>query len=390
MKELRVTRRQARRYLIRYHGLYGRRPSGRRGVLAVFERLKSLQYDPLDVVTRNMDLALQARVRDYRPATLQALLYEEHALIDGWDKMMCVYPAEDYARFRPLHADMERYARAVLKWRDQEAALARLDEVRAFIRENGPSSGADMPFGETARSRWGTSTAAGAALEYLFYRGELLVAGRSGTRKRYDFPERLLSPAALAGAEAPDGEAFFSWYVRRRICGVGLLWNRSGGGWLGQMLENKPRRTRAIEALLTSGALLRVRVEGIQEPFYCPSGFESLFEGGPPPQRVRFLAPLDNLLWDRAMIEALFDFRYTWEVYVPAHKRQYGYYVLPMLCGERFMGRFEPAPYRAGGRFAVKNLWLEEGFCMTAGRQAALDAALTDFEAYLRRSAGDD
>ncbi len=386
MNEIRVTKSQARRFLVRYHGFFGRRKSGKAGVMDVFRRLHSLQYDPLDVVTRNADLVLQARVPDYRPAMLQALLYTDHALIDGWDKMMCIYPAEDFRRFDRLRLAMQQEVKGVLAWRDTTIVLDYLDEVRAHVLAHGASSGKDIPCGAVAKGRWGPARISSAALDYLFHTGELLVANKKGTIKTFDLTERVLPAAAKSIVDFADEAAFLRWYVLRRIGSVGLLWNKSGGGWLGQFLEKKEIRGPVLGELVAEGRLTSVQVEGIQEAFYCKPEDIHLFDGGPVENRVRFLAPLDNMLWDRGMIEALFGFSYTWEVYVPANKRVYGYYVLPILCGERFMGRFEPAQYRKGGGFAYKNLWIEEGFAMTDKKQAALDTALQEFSDYLERS----
>ena len=317
---------------------------------------------------------------------LQELLYKDHALTDGWDKMMCIYPAGDFRRFDRLRRAMQQEVKGVLAWRDMTIVLDYLDEVRAHILANGASSGKDIPCGAVAKGRWGPARISSAALDYLFHVGELCVSNKKGTIKTFDLAERVLPAAAQNIADFEDEAAFLRWYVLRRIGSVGLLWNKSGGGWLGQFLEKKEIRGPVLEALLAEGSLVSVQVEGVREPFYCEPGNLPLFEGGPIEPRVRFLAPLDNMLWDRGMIEALFDFSYTWEVYVPANKRVYGYYVLPILCGEHFMGRFEPEQYRKGGAFAYKSLWIEDGFTMTDKKQAALDAAFQAFSAYLGRS----
>ena len=376
MIERSVTNLQARRYLLRYHSLAGTQKAGRAGVLAAFERIKSVQYDPLNVVTRNADLVLRARVKDYRPALLDALLYGERALIDGWDKMMCIFPAEEYHRFAPLRAEREKEARGVLCWREQSEALSHLDEVRAYLNVHGAATGAQIPLGGLTRGRWGHSRISSAALDYLFHTVEVLVSSKKGTIKSYDLCERLLSARAQSVEPGFSDEAgFLRWYVQRRVESLGLAWNKNSGGWLGTFLEQKEKRTPALAALLESEQLARIRVEDISEPFYCPAAFLPLFDAGPVQKKVQILAPLDNLLWDRGLVKALFGFSYTWEVYVPKGKRVYGYYVLPLLYGERFLGRFEPAPYRPGAPFSVQNLWLEDGVTLTGAKKAALDAA---------------
>lgn len=387
MLEQTVSNVQARRFLVRYHGLYGERWSGKSGVRQAFSRLHSVQYDPLDVVTRNADLVLQSRVKNYRPEHLSALLYKDRDLIDGWDKMMCVYEAEDHNRFFRLREEKEREARGILRWREQTEALDYLPEVRAYLSEHGPCAGADIPLGDLTRGRWGHGRVSSAALDYLFHTGEVLVSSKKGTVKSYDLTSRLLP--AYAQAVEPgfaDADASLDWYVQRRIESVGLIWNKSDGGWLGTFLEQKALRTPALSRLLERERIAKIYVEGISEPLYCPTQALPLFSSGPAPNRVKILAPLDNLLWNRALVKALFGFSYTWEVYVPESKRVYGYYVLPLLYGDRFLGRFEPAPYRRGGSFSVKKLWIEDGFSMTGAKKAALDAAFSEFSDYLQRS----
>jgi uncharacterized protein YcaQ len=177
---------------------------------------------------------------------------------------------------------------------------------------------------------------------------------------------------------------------------VGLLWNRNGGGWLGQYLENKTTRTKAITELAEAGTLLRVQVEDETEPFWMREADAWQLEGGTASnassvggtgQPVRVLAPLDNLIWDREMARRLFGLDYSWEVYVPVHKRKYGYYVLPVLMGDRFVGRFEPEPQRGDAPLQIRRWWWEEDLCVGKGvgkrMKHAVKKGLHQFAAYL-------
>ena len=153
---LELTNRQARRLLVRYHNLDGAdRFAGLEGARAVMDRLGTIQFDPLNVVGRNADLALQARVRGYRPEHLRRLLYEEHALVDGYDKEMCIYTARDFGNFAPQRALHAADTRRWLAGRGQGEAFDMLDDILAIIREKGPCALTDIPLGESKDFGWG-------------------------------------------------------------------------------------------------------------------------------------------------------------------------------------------------------------------------------------------
>ena len=149
----------------------------------------------------------------------------------------------------------------------------------------------------------------------------------------------------------------------RRIGAVGMLWNRASSVWLGLDDLRRPS-ARTPSALEEQGAILPVTVEGLRDCFYRlrqdePLLREAMKEPDLPP-RCELIAPLDNLIWDRRLLLALFDFDYTWEIYTPEAKRKYGYYVLPLLYGERFIGRVESVYDKKTQRLTVKNIWYEQ------------------------------
>jgi uncharacterized protein YcaQ len=235
---------------------------------------------------------------------------------------------------------------------------------------------------------WGwPASLARAALESLYFAGELLIHHRVHTRKYYDMTERCLPQRLLEAAEPnPSDEQYHEWYVQRRTGSVGLLWNRSGEAWLGMSSIKSPQRKAALERLVKQGAMQTVQVEGLAEPFYYRSQDQATVEqalaGSEPEAQAAALAPLDNLLWDRRLLRELFDFDYTWEVYVPVEKRRYGYYVLPVLYGERFVARFEPGREGKGGPLKINNWWWEAGVNPSAEMKAALLNWMEGFLAY--------
>ena len=378
-----LTSRQARQLLVRYHNLDGRDGfRGIAGVRAVMDRLGTLQFDPLNVAGRNADLALQARVRDYRPEQLRALLYDEHFLVDGYDKEMCMYTARDFGAFAPQRALHAADARAWLEGRGQGEAFDMLEVILSAIRERGPLSLTDIPMGESKDFGWGPRRPSGAAIEYLFRSGRLCVADKSGTQRRFDLTERVLSPECLITPKR-DAQAFADWYTLRRVRCVGLVWGRAGGAWQGYVVSDNAARRAALDRLCEAGQLAPVRVEGRSETFYAPPEALDMAETAAPARQARFIAPLDNLMWDRAMVEALFGFRYRWEVYTPVSKRQYGYYVLPVLYGSRFVARFDPEPAGKAGCFRLRGWWWEPDARPSRAMLEAVEIAMGRFAAFL-------
>jgi uncharacterized protein len=379
---MQISKSQARRFLLAYQGLWPPCSfEGKAGIMAYMQRMRCIQYDPLDIVGTNPDLVLQARVAGYRPEMLRELLYQERRLLDGWDKNVSIYPVEDWPYFRRTRA---ADARLVEERPSQVREI--LPQVRAAIREYGPMSSLELKeVGEAVQWDWGwPASLARAALESLYFMGELAIHHRVHTRKYYDLVERCLPEELLRVEELnPSEEAYHDWYVQRRIGSVGLLWNRAGEGWLGMGPIKSPQRKAALERLVEQGAMRTVQVEGLSDPFYYRSqdqGFlEQVLQTGEAKLRATALAPLDNLLWDRRLLRELFGFEYTWEVYVPADKRRYGYYVLPVLYGERFIARFEPGRVGKMGPLTIENWWWEAEVNPSQEMKAALVAWMGDF-----------
>jgi len=154
-------------------------------------------------------------------------------------------------------------------------------------------------------------------------------------------------------------EEFLDWYVKRRIASVGILWDKKGGAWQGAYIYDNELRKQTINRLLEQDKLKAIQVDGIDETFYCLEDFFSSIESNREEDYARFIAPLDNMLWDRKMVEVLFNFSYRWEVYTPIIKRKYGYYVLPVLYNDKFVARFEAVPVKESKCFMINKWWWE-------------------------------
>jgi uncharacterized protein YcaQ len=197
--------------------------------------------------------------------------------------------------------------------------------------------------------------------------------------------EKLL-PSELLNCNDPfeNTEDFLKWYVKRRIGSVGLLWGKNGGGWLGHYISNRKLRTEILQDLISDGEILELNVEDIKDTFYIRKEDEHFLNTKLIGKQARFLAPLDNMLWDRGMIQSLFNFEYSWEVYVPIIKRKYGYYVLPVLYNNQLVARFEPGLHRNKEPLKILNWWWEEEIIVTDEMMEAIKDAFRQFCNYLQ------
>lgn len=351
---------EVRHMLCRYHNLDGAEMlCGKIGVEKIMQRIHSIQYDPLNVVARNADLVLQARVTDYKEQDPYNLLYKEHKLIDGFDKEMCIYNTKDFNCFRYVRHEHQKYVVSSLQYRNQMGVLDILDDVRDFVAKNGRTGTKDISIGEVRESRWGHKKLSSVALDYLFNCGEFCVVDKRGTQRYFDLTERVIESKNFQCNQDMTIEEFLEWYIERRIQSVGFIWNKSGGAWQGHFLSENEIRGSTLQILIEKNKIDEIQVEGIKETFYVSKDIQKYMKNQTANNYARFIAPLDNTMWDRQMIEKLFGFIYRWEVYTPIAKRKFGYYVLPVLYNGRFIARFEAESVRQAGEFAIKNWWWE-------------------------------
>ncbi|MBO4508447.1 MAG: YcaQ family DNA glycosylase [Spirochaetaceae bacterium] len=381
-----ISNETARNFLVNYQNLNGYGELvGRDGAARYMQKVRCVQFDPLNVVGRNPDLVMQSRIKDYKPEVLFDLLYKERALYDAADKMISIVPTEDYPAMARIRQKTVEQLKDILTWRKSLGALELLDEIKEFIRVNGAQPATKINIGENVDSgKWGHKKLSSAALDYLYHCGELGISTKLKTHKVYDLSENLFPPEILKAKEPFKTERDFAkWYIKRRIGAVGMLWNKNGGAWLGFYVSDTKLRTEIIRELVDEGELLEFQVEGSKESFFIRKEDSSLL-GKPAENNVaQFIAPLDNLIWDRGMIEELFDFKYTWEVYTPVAKRKYGYYVLPVLYKNQFVARFEPEPCKGKAPLQIKNWWWEPDVVVTDEMNAAIKDAFERFGKYL-------
>ena len=386
--ELSFTKQEARRWILWKQGLLGEyRFYGKDGVLAFVRQAGCIQYDPIDVCGKNADLVLQSRVKGFTKAMLYELLYTDRKLLDYFDKNLAIFPVEYWNYFK----------REQKRHQEQERSQADIKQVRqivlAAIAEKGPLRSADLELSRQVDWYWSKTKLSRAALEHLYFCGELAIHHKKGTMKYYDLVENCIPEDILQRPDPyPEDLEHWKWRIKRRIGSVGLLWNRASDAWLGIPGLKASERTAVFSALSEEGQIVPIQVEGISDTLYALAEDMAAWEKEtkkqatekqwPDKKRCEFIAPLDNLLWDRNLIEQLFGFSYKWEIYTPAAKRKYGYYVLPILYGDRFIGRIELLYDKKNRDLKVKNLWYEPDVKPNKTIEKRLQTALKRFAAF--------
>jgi uncharacterized protein len=379
MNKIRITKEQARQFIVLYQGLNGDyQYKGKEGIIEFITMAGCVQYDTLNVVGRNPDLVLQSRIKDYKSNMLQELMYKDRMLLDQWDKEMSIYLTMDWPYFeRNRKASFNRY-------KDIQAIKDYLPYIREVLKEKGPITSSDLKLDQIIDWSWAPTRLSRAALESMYLWGELIICNKASSRKVYDFAHKHL-PQQILDMDNPNKtlQEYHDWHVLRRIGAVGLLWNKSSDAWLGIKEMKAPERNEAIERLLNKKLIIEIHVEGLKYPLYMKAGYENLLERVLNQEAVKaraaILAPLDNMLWDRKLIKELFDFEYRWEVYKPVNQRQYGYYVLPILYDSKFVARFEPILDKDNNILVIKNWWWESGIKVTPKMRKELQLCIKRF-----------
>jgi uncharacterized protein YcaQ len=383
-----VSQEQARRFLIRRQQFlaYGGGFFGPDGVAAALSHLEAVQIDPLCTFERNHHQVLFNRVRGYRPEWLDLLLYQSRGAFEYYCNALCVLPLEDWPLFQ---SSMRQKQESVIAGLDREMLQA-IEQVREHIRQQGETSSIDFQSGRKVYGWWESSqdknprtatekqisdvgvmvlNPAGKppstkiekqALDYLHLTGQVLISRRSGNQRSYDLPQRIVPPELLSRqlSEAESQRRLLLKYLR----GYGLGNLGQPGFRFGWYTAPKAAKKRLLLDLVDQGEVTPISIEGLARTYYCPTELVlELTSSEPLPETdtAVILGPLDNLLWDRDRLDDLWQFNYRWEVYTPAAKRRYGYYVVPVLWGERFVGRIELRADRTAGVLRVDNLWFE-------------------------------
>jgi uncharacterized protein YcaQ len=366
MTVLQISPDHARRFLVTRHLLAPARSlaAKRESVLEVVERLGLLQFDPLEVPgARNHDLVLHARIKGYRREWCEQWLYgEDRRLIELYNKSLNMVPMHELPHYRiTWQRNAPGVDNGILK---DQSAVAKA--VLRRLKTDGPlSTAAFSEHGHAVDWWWAPTRASRAVMEALFVAGRIGIARREGNRRYYDLIERLV-PAQLLKLKEPE-EVALTHRLLSRFRATGLTKAVGTQGEVMYSAGSGPERARRTAQLVEDGELLPVEVDGLKGTRYMIASEKPILEATAdvsslPRPDVGFLGPLDPLVWDRRQLRDLWDFDYLWEVYVPEAKRKWGYYVLPILFGPRFVGRIEPRLDRKTKTLNILGVWFQAGF----------------------------
>jgi uncharacterized protein YcaQ len=323
--------------------------AGRDDVEAAVRRLSAVQLDSISTVDRAHRLTLSARIGAVPGDSIDRLL-REGRIFEYWAHEGCLLPIELWPHFR-------RVMEGSGHWGSHDRALREhgdlLEPVLGRIRDEGPLGSRDFE-GRGGGGMWNWKPAK-MVLEALWDRGELTIAGRRSFQRTYDLTERVI-PRKWLETAVPTEEETLRTFALLAVEARGALteaairehWRLKGG---------KARLHGHLEALVTEGRLRELQVDDGGAPFYVLPTAEL---GGPPAPPV-LLSPFDNLMWDRPLLQRLFGFQHVIEVYKREHERVYGYYVLPLLAGDRFLGRADVKTDRAEGVLRIRKFTREPG-----------------------------
>lgn len=347
---------------------------GKAAVLKAIQHLGYIQVDPINVLQRAHHHVLWSRVPNYHPDMLHELQDPDAAVFEYWNHAASYLPMTDYRFSMPL---MRKY-RGEFHWSDDSPELRKsMRRLLTMIRKQGPLMLSEVE-STGAVNGWSagkTSKIERRALHELWMRGDIMIRSRQGVQKIFDLPARVL-PAGM-DVKMPSRSEAAEYHVRRALRALGIaapqeLHYLQDAGQASAARE-------ALSALIKRGEAVETRVADL--PKLRLFALRDALELNTPVENniVRFLSPFDNLTIQRKRLNWLFDFDYVVEIYVPMGKRKYGYFVLPILWGDRLIGRMDAKANRVGRQLVIHNLVFEPTFQDFEAVKSALGSALNDF-----------
>jgi uncharacterized protein YcaQ len=332
-------------------------------VAKAIRRLSCVQLDSISTVERSHRIVLSARIGAY-PREAETALLERGKVFEYWAHEACLVPIEDYVlfRFRMRERRIHHWFGPVI---DRDPKLA--EQVLGTIRERG-ALGSRHFEGQGGGGMWNWKPAK-KMLDALWTAGELVISGREAFQRRYELPERIV-PKPLLEAPIPSEPDFLRALIIRAVTARGAL--TAKGIMEHYRLRGGVSRIRPhLSALVGEGVLEELAVDDGGAPVFVPAGTRT---AAVPEELAVLLSPFDNLLWDRAFVTRVFEFDHLIEVYKPQPQRRFGYYVLPLLAGDRLVGRVDVKSDRAEGVLRLKAFHPEGR--PTAPERRRLDEAL--------------
>ncbi len=368
---------KARQIVLRSQGLAGDAMpfgSGKSAVLKAIQHLGYVQIDTISVVQRAHHHVLWSRIPDYDPTMLHELHERDRAIFEYWNHAASYLPMDDFRFSLPA---MRQYRRE-RKYDDESQDMAKaMRRLLQRIRKNGPLLLREVKTKQLIESWWNAppSKIERRALHKLWMSGHVMVSKREGFQKVFDLPERVIP--SYINQTVPTSRETAEFHVRRSLRALGVA--RVPELHYLHEAERAGAVKTALRKLVSTGDVVELRVaEFPDQPCYA------LAESLSPAitlreRRVHFLSPFDNLIIQRKRTSWLFNFDYTIECYVPAPKRHFGYFVLPILWGDELIGRMDAKADRTSGTLLIHRLIFEKAFNRFAELQSAWTPAMQDF-----------
>lgn len=365
---LQLSKSDVRRAMVRYHF------STCYDIREAFQRLRSIQFDPIAPAGCNHDLVLQSRVPTYRIGEWHNLAYQDRFIYDGWDKQASLVPFEGWPLRRHIYTVHRR-------WFEKRIFEEHRDAVEMVLKEitnRGPLMPRDFEF-QQRRDEWKGSwfgpSVTKQTLRALWHSGIIMTSGRKNGQHIYDLTERVVPQALFEQPPLSERDAQRELVLERhRAMGI-VRPTAPPEVWSMEILSQIKKD--AIAELVDLREIIPVDVEGVRA--HVTPEFLALLDQPSLEPRVTFVAPLDQFMWDRKMIAHVFGFDYIWEIYVPEAKRRWGYYVLPVLYGDELVARVEF--YCRDGVLELRKWHVESGI-EKQGFMPALERALKEFMDY--------
>ncbi len=346
----------ARQLALRAHGLDGgwTLPPGKEGTAQIVERLGYVQIDTIHIIQRAHHHTLWTRFPQYAPEMLDELLAQDNRVFEWWTHAMSYIPMRDYRFYAPRMGKQALWGRQ-LEWLVEYADM--ITHVKERIRTEGSLGAADFEHPKNTTNGWWDWKPAKQALEILATMGELMVTQRRNFQRIFDLTERVL-PADV-DTTPPTDEELQQFIVRFALNTSGVL-RENEVQWSRRKVD-----PAALQAMVEAGEVMKFEIEGLNgEPCYALTDVvEAVAQSPNGEPHLHILSPFDNLIIDRRWLRGFFDgFEYTIECYVPEAKRKYGYFVLPILWGDRLVARMDSKADRKPKTFVIKRLLFEPDF----------------------------
>jgi uncharacterized protein len=372
MNKLKISKELSKKIILNSQLLNGRTKlsKGNKGFYEIIDQLGYVQIDTISVINRAHHHIFWTRNNGYTEDVIHDLQKNERLIFEYWGHAMSYLPFEDYRFYLPR---MHNFKNPSSPWAQQQIEKAGhlLKPVLKRIKEEGPLSSKDFERLDGKKGgTWWDWKPAKVALELLFWRGDLMITERQKFNKIYDLTERVL-PAHINKTKPKQNE-IAEFLIKRAIKANGIISENEilkflqPGSSRDSDLQTAGRNVikKNIKKLIEANEIIEVGIEGTNSNKYY--AFEEVINSAAKirskSKQLFLLSPFDNLIIQRERVKNIFDFDYTIECYVPEPKRKYGYFVLPILWGNDFVGRLDPKADRKSKTLIIKNIFFEEGF----------------------------